>query len=244
MYLFLLYLSLLINYVLKLSHQQFHYFRAWTSHHIMAGQQPTNHRCFTLNIFNIFQDGVFLHADEPGISGGYLKFLHVPFGNWWKLSASSFIISLRFITACDSSQTPCFHSPSLRHLHHLDEGCPSSLALSKDLLMNVVKGGEPSSKISKIMCCAGLFSDNLIILPNRRRDLAHHKVWELLYFLKEMGFDIFEGLVKIYCLEWKMFNSEWWEVFLMDASFVNVWNGSLWLDFRKYTVSFQHNLLL
>lgn len=49
---------------------------------------------------------VFLEAVEPGGGRGYHTFLRVPLGDGWKLSASSFIITLRLITIRDSSQTP------------------------------------------------------------------------------------------------------------------------------------------
>lgn len=53
----------------------------------------------------MLQGGVFLEADEPGGGGGYHTFLHVPLRDGWKLSTSSFISSLRFITLSDSIQT-------------------------------------------------------------------------------------------------------------------------------------------
>lgn len=82
-----------------------------------------------INTSLMFQGGVSLEpeggAGRGGGGEGYHTFLHVPLGNLWKLSASSFIITLRLITIHGSCQTPelplC--SPTLCHLHHLDKGC-------------------------------------------------------------------------------------------------------------------------
>lgn len=141
----------------------------------------------------------FLEADEPGGGRGYHTFLHVPRGDGWKLSASSFIITLRFITVRDSSQTrvlPFALQPYTTYTT-LMRAAPALWLLVLLVSPNECSLGEAYSKISSVLRkCRDVFLDrtgvffiffydNVIILLNRRRDLAYHKVWELLYFLKE-----------------------------------------------------------